>query len=810
MANTNSSSPSRNGTSRPGEDARLKELVSAVRRNWPLAVGIPVLVLLATGVFLWLVTPIYRQSTSIRIEDEKPSIPLLEVEMLPQLSGGSAVETEMLVLGSRVIAEEVVDSLGLQLVLEKPRRTLRSEILARVDVGRDTPAGDYVLERQSDGRYRMTVRYEPEQRRGEGGLFSPKVTEVLGSFGVGGLIPIRGGVIELAPGAAEYEEIVFGVEKFYDAVDDLRETVQITRPTRDADLVVASHEGPDPLLVRDVTNALAWTFITRRQEVSKAEARSSVTFLEDQIRSLGLQLAGAEDELRDFREEYRVIAPEAEASAQIERLAKLQAERDAIAAEAVALRELLRDIERETPETGADSSAYRRLIAFPTLFRNPAASELLAQLAEVENERAKLLNRRTMDDVDVRVLTTRVGEIERQLRTLAMTYLQGLGEQVQSLSSTLAGYGQGLEAIPDREIAYGRLLRQASVLNDIYLTLQSRLKEAELSLAVEDESVRVVDPAIYLDEPVRPNVPVSLGFALLLGTMLGLGAAIGRELMDTKVRTRDDLQETLGLTVLGSIPRIHDPAAETRSRRFGGRTADRGTSFEPRLVTMQDPRSPVAEAYRALRTNITFSAPDRRPKTLVFTSAMPGDGKSTTASNLAITLAQQDVRLLLIDTDMRRGTLHEQFTMEREPGLSDVVRGRTPFEQARQTVTLDQGPAFDFLATGSLPPNPAELLGSERLKALLEGWKERYEMVIMDAPPLNVVTDAAILGTQSDGVVLVARSGVTDRAAISFALEQLHNVRAPVLGTVLNDVDLRRDTYGGSAAAHAYYYGTGD
>src|SRR5690606_23414605 len=235
-------------------------------------------------------------------------------------------------------------------------------------------------------------------------------------------------------------------------------------------------------------------------------------------------------------------------------------------------------------------------------------------------------------------------------------------------------------------------------------------------------------------------------------------------------------------------------------------------SLESRLVTGYDPRNPVSEAYRSLRTNITFARLERTPKTLVFTSPMPGDGKSTTSANLAITLAQQGLKVLLVDADLRRGVLNSVFHLEREPGLSNVLLEMTPFQNAVRTVRIADSATLDFLSSGILPPNPAELLGSDRMRALLERLEAEYDLIILDAPPLNVVTDAALLGTNADGVMLVARAGRSEKAALSYAGEQLRNVRADVLGAVLNDIDFKRDAryYGkyGSYGYYKYYYGS--
>jgi protein-tyrosine kinase len=263
--------------------------------------------------------------------------------------------------------------------------------------------------------------------------------------------------------------------------------------------------------------------------------------------------------------------------------------------------------------------------------------------------------------------------------------------------------------------------------------------------------------------------------------------------------------------VLGMIPRIRDTAPATNGHRrmpsWLTRTPTIATSPEglrARLVAGRNPRGSASEAYRTLRTNLTFAHLDKPPRTLVFTSPAPGDGKSTSSSNLAITLAQQGLRCILIDADMRRGMMHNAFDVTSKPGLSDYLLGGLSLEEIIRTVELADA-KFDFIPTGTLPPNPAELLASTRMQALLEHLEGEYDTVIFDAPPLNVVTDAAVIGSRTDGVVVVVRAGVTDRAAVRYAFEQLTSVRARVLGCVLNDVDTKRDTYYGTELAGKYY-----
>jgi capsular exopolysaccharide synthesis family protein len=224
-------------------------------------------------------------------------------------------------------------------------------------------------------------------------------------------------------------------------------------------------------------------------------------------------------------------------------------------------------------------------------------------------------------------------------------------------------------------------------------------------------------------------------------------------------------------------------------------------------VAGRDPRNPVSEAYRSLRTNLTFANLEKPPKTIVFTSALPQDGKSTSAANLSITLAQQGIRTLLVDADLRRGVLHSVFGIESDPGLTNALMGQCDVTEAIRKIDLGESGILDFLPSGPYPPNPAEVLGSQRMRALIEKIEAMYDLVVIDSAPLTAVTDAAVLGTKVDGVVLVARANVTERGALTYAVQQLASVRAPILGCILNDVEFRRDArYYSAYGKYGYYY----
>jgi capsular exopolysaccharide synthesis family protein len=600
-------------------------------------------------------------------------------------------------------------------------------------------------------------------------------------FGPGETLRFGGVEARLTRAALAGPELRLVIAPHAEFLRQFERTLEVGRPNREADVVRIAYSSTDSLLVRDVVNTVVRHFIRRRHSEHSREAVDMVTFLNQQLDTLTRQLTLAEEALRDYSENSGIIALSAQSESFVTRLADLKAERDMADAERRALTAVV------SQDQTAASGSFRNIVGFHTILKSPSASELLRALNEAENVRAALLQKYTAETVDVQVQTARIQELEEQLRGIATSYLNGLNNTVTSLDEVLDGYREELRRIPEQEIRFARLKRHATVLEEIQTLLQTRAKEAEIAASVNDASVRVVDPAVVPTRPISPRPKLSLAFATMLGVGLGLAGAVLRHHADRTVRSREELQLTVPeLPILSVIPR----ARAARTNGHGG-------------VRVVEGETAAAEAFRQLRTNLAFARPDRPQRVIVLTSPTPGDGKSMTAANLAVTLAQQGGRCILVDADMRRGALEETFDVARTPGLSQVLANQVGFDDAIRRIAVPGGLThLDFLPAGVHPPNPAELLGSGRLKELIELWRERYDTVVIDAPPLNLVTDASLIGTLADGVLVVVRAGVTRGDALEFAMDQLEAVHAPLIGAVLNDVSMKAEGYYGKFSGY--------
>jgi succinoglycan biosynthesis transport protein ExoP len=321
--------------------------------------------------------------------------------------------------------------------------------------------------------------------------------------------------------------------------------------------------------------------------------------------------------------------------------------------------------------------------------------------------------------------------------------------------------------------------------------LSERLEDAVIQMESKSGGLKLVDAAQMPTEPVPRRDIVFYMVSLVVGFAIGVGLSILREFMDDTVKSPDDVEKQLALTLLGTIPHINPKKSDLEVKRTftKGKKQQIRNKYPGLMMGPQNEESVVAEAYRSLRTNIVFSSPDKAIQTLLITSSGPGEGKSLTMANTALSFAQQGEPTLVIDTDLRRPVNHHLFGFDRGPGFGELFAGTNTIDEVCREIP---GTNLKVMTAGAYMPNPAELLGSKKMDHFLEELKKRYRYILFDTPPVIAVTDAAILATKVDGVVLVIRANKTSLGVSSRTLQALRNVNARVLGCILNDVDITK------------------
>ena len=466
--------------------------------------------------------PVYEATSMVRFEAERLDLP--ELVQLPYTD--NLINTEMEVLRGRSAAVAIVDTLGLRASVLIPRQGQPSALFSTLLVATTPDSQTLVFHSRGNGEFAVT---------------HPDSITVLGVVHQGDTARINGILVALSPAARKLRELRVHIDPLDKAVTQFAASVELARPARDADIIAIRVRNSDPVRAAAAANLMASNLIADRSLARRGRTGAAVKFLEQQDDSLGRQLRAAEESLREYQQREHVIDVPQQASAEVARLAKLQADLAGVRAERDAFASLVSQFQHDT--TGGKlggQAASRRLLAFPTLLANQSASTLLGALAQAETERSQLLIHRTPADSDVQVLTGRIHDMESQLQGIAESYLQSLSNQVFALDGEARKFSTQLDALPEKELQTARRERDAKVLNDLWVLVQTRLKEAQMTGAGGDPTVRIADAASPPTTPIRPRPIINIALSLILGSLLGMGAALTREYTDRSVRSRAD------------------------------------------------------------------------------------------------------------------------------------------------------------------------------------------------------------------------------------------------------------------------------
>jgi len=748
----------------PSESAGLREYFAIFRRHPWLILG---MVIVSTAVTLYRVgtaPPQYRATSTVKLADQRRAVTgLSQGSPYEEMMGR---ETELLasmiqVLMSRQLAGEAVDQAGLRLV-----PALKQPYVSEV---RNIVVGPS----PSTATLRFTFGPDGYAAQGSGAPVVSRYGQPLQVDGVTLTVVsqprVSGTIYNVLPRDAAVGTVLGG----------LRAT-----PRAHTDIIDLDYTGAEPHFAQNVANVVAMAFQLHSAQGAQQQSKRRRLFLEEQLQQTGALLQKAMNDYSSYRSRRQVFSSKEKASAQQTGLVNVEMRRADLDAQKRTFVSLLNAA--QSGRQGGDGG-FRALMSAPGL--GSAIQQLGSRLSAYESARDSLLTAGAAStNPDLLAVSSLIASTTSKMVSAVRAQIQGLDAQISSLDNMTARTTAEISNAPATETEEAQLAQQVQNIQKIEDRLQEEYQNAKMTEAVEAGQVEIVDLAELPGGPLAEGRSRKIALGVLIGIMLGFGSAILVDGMNTSIRRRDDLERILQIPSLAVIPRFVPSASAMKkitaslpSRASSGNGSKRHKPTG--LVTVHDARSSSAEAYRTLRTNLMFSQAVSTLRTIVITSPSPGEGKTTTAANLAVSFAQQGMRVLLIDCDLRRAKLHSLFGVPRMPGLTEMLVGT---ETAETTIRETSVTGLYLLPSGNLPPNPETL-------------SEGYDLIVIDTPPLLAASDASILATITDGALLVVKAGSTEAEAGHQALQQLSAVGARVVGAVLNDPDAKVQKYG------AYY-----
>ena len=679
--------------------------------------------------------PVYRARVLVEIQKENPDIPTLQ-ELFQ--------------------VESISDT-----YLETQYRILKSENLARRVIA------DLKLDRLTEFSQPAFWWNRPKQE-----------ASLLPAVDVGG---------NVSPESVIDNEVL---KKFQDRLD--------VEPLKRSRLVEVSFESNDRNLAAQVVNTLAATYIQQNLEARWQASQKASEWLSQQLLGMKSKLEKSEDDLQQYARDNGLLFLET----------------DKGTSENI-VTQRLRQLQEELTKSQADRYEKESLYllvqqgdfaSLPGVFNNKLMQDLTEKLAELERERSRLSSIFNPDYPQVKEIqsqideaqTTLSGERERAAKAITNDYRAAV-ERENMLQQAFKDQQREADLIAEKSVQYNILKREADTNKQLYVGLLEKLKETGVSTSMKATNIRVIDPAYPPKKPDSPRIPLNLSLALLLGLSLGIGAAFLQEHLDNSFKTAGEIERFLQLPALASVPAIESSTngnghgLYARARHLAN-DKHRSTSIVPswNRIEGNGQNTPLAEAFHELRTSVLLSTAKHPPRTLLVTSAKGGEGKTTVAANLAVSLAQLGEKVLLIDADLRRPSLHKFFGVANTSGLVNFLTGSPDW---RSLLSQAAPIGLFVLPSGPVPPNPADLLSSEYMPVLIREATKEYKFVVLDSPPLLNLADSRVLATLVDGVILVVGGGITPRELVHRAYASAVDAGSHVLGATINFADAKSDYY---------------
>lgn len=758
-------------------DISIKEVIYLLRRHLPLLTVITSSIFLISILYTLIQIPTYTSTTMVVIEDKSQTGSMFDFGLENNLSLTNTMNNEIELLKSRTLSEEVVNDLW------------------------------YSPNRNNLFLYGSKC-YKPEGIKKPvrglwNSIFNRKSNEIFYA-----------------------QNIEISDSLFFKAAATIRNNMSVTNE-RNSNILKISMTSNDPDESSLLANTVARLYQQRDMEWSAGEIVNLRRFLHSQAMQIEAELHLVEDSLRQFQEREQIFELEGNAKQLLDQLGQIDTKYKSALAEINIIRERRRFI---------DSKLSQEEKTLKDQLLNTIDTRLLALRTEIAQTEANLVrNASTYGDGHEAVLSDRrklirlKSNLEEQTNQLIaggtsvadpLKYRQALIDTSLFLESRLANfqsmaieykkivnqYNRQLNTLPAKSVQFAQLERGRSVLAETYSLMRQKFEEARITEASQLGKIRIIDPAIPPFSRTSPNTKVNLAVGLLLGLGLSALAAFLIEQTDNSIKNVSDI-ERKGLNVLGIIPDISKTIYAAKKRNKKRKTpktpkGHKGTiniarDIKRRIITKEDPRAPISEAYRSLRTSITYASIDSPTKTIIVTSPGPGEGKTTTITNLAITFANIGKRTLLVDADLRRPVIHRIFNLNIEPGVTHYLTGFP--RDIRPLIKQTEIKNLQVITAGATPPDPSVLISSKRMHEFIKSLEIGWDIILFDAPPAIAVTDTSLLAKDINQLIIVVKSGQTDKFAFDRTIQMFESVNAPIAGVIMNAVSPK-------TSYESYYY----
>ncbi len=586
------------------------------------------------------------------------------------------------------------------------------------------------------------------------------------------------------------KDIVFRVNKMINTLAYLKRTVNASTDKYRTTLTISAY-AKSPYVAAKIANTVADKFIQLSLKMKRYNSDKVLEILEEQLKLAKQEMDEANEKLKAFKEKYPWVG----LTAGVQELAMMEGNKSQLASKIEQLNTLIAQVKRAAT-TGDKIIPLRELLTYLSVEGLPLVPAFMTEFSTLTSQRASLLNSYAPTHPFVKRSELQVDSLANKITATAVEYLGKLEARQQALEGTIQSEKYKMTRLPAKQLELAMLVRESRIKSDLYERILQRYNVAKIDNQTSVSGIMIVDRAT--PPPLQSTVKVlikKLGIGFFLAIGIGVGFAIVLNFFDKTVTDAETLREKLKIPVIGNIPVIKNDEDEIPKN-----LAEIKGKRDSKLITLDYSPTLESESYRELRTKILFMNQNKDLSSFLVTSLRPGEGKSLTAANIAITIAQQKISTLLIDGDLRRGVLHNVFGNNKKPGLSDflVSKATVDLDNINKLVQKTLVPNLYLISAGSPIPNPTEMLGSERLVNTLKLLKSRFGMIIMDTAPFLATSDSVILSNFVDGVLVLVRAGFTNVELLSKKLEEYPDLQKKTIGLVLNMVkmNLKKSEYG--------------